>query len=73
MEKLRIIQYLVDDTEKEMNYLNEYKSIEEKLRSEKNWRELYSLRTPSKQRIKDNLKMIRRLTLDIERNDIFEQ
>lgn len=72
MEKLKMIQYFVDDTESEIIYLNEYKSIEERLRNEKKWSELYSLRSPSKQRIKDNLKMIRRLTLDIERNDVFE-
>lgn len=72
MDKLEMIQYLINDIDSEIKYLKEYKTKSDKLRDNKNWSELYNLRSPSKQRIKDNLKMIKRLTLDIERNDVIE-
>lgn len=63
MDQAKMASLLLEDAITELNYRRLYHKPEEK-RSAKEWA---LMRTPSKQRIKDDLKMLRRITLEIER------
>lgn len=75
MDKLNIIKFLIEDISKEIAKDDEYERV---LNEAKNKAKKYDflhysdympkdLTGTKKQRIKDNLKMIRRLSLDIEK------
>lgn len=57
MEELKIIEYLLNQTKLEMEHCDLYCDTHPNER----WR----MHTPSKAKIKDNLKMIRRVALDL--------
>lgn len=73
--KLNTLDYLIKDTNNEIEYINNFKTRKEEVENEsaeKKDRSIYwawveDNRCPSKQKIKDNLKMIRRISLEIER------
>ena len=77
MDKIEIIQYLLDEVKEEQAYAKEYEQVRDDYRKtstpqQSNWgHKLFKMRTPNKSRIHDNLKMIRRLTLEIEKGGIF--
>lgn len=60
-EKIYTLNYLVESTKEQLNSLDAYNTV--KKVDSKAW--LYC-KKPSKQLIKDNLKLIRRVTLEIE-------
>lgn len=72
--KLNTLDYLIKDTNNEIEYINNFKieknaALRESNEKEDNniyWDWVNDNRFPSKQRIKDNLKMIRRISLEIE-------
>lgn len=75
MDKLEVIKFLLQEVEKEQDKIKRYNlaeiEAEEKAKSDDkhsswyymNWNESQ----PSKNKIKDYLKMIRRLTLEVEK------
>lgn len=68
--KLNALDYLIKDTNNEIEYINNFKTRKEEAKNKDRstyWEWLEDNRWPSKQRIKDNLKMIRRISLEIER------
>lgn len=83
MNKAEMIIVLAQDTAKEQEYFKEYRDKEKEFPLKRNediplerdvdyWnarREYFSMRAPSKARIKDNLKMIRRLALEIQKEE----
>jgi len=79
MDKTNFIQMLLDDIAEEKEYFNEYIEAKEDCeRARKNQGEdfryyehpYYKMRVPSRQKIKDDCKMIRRLALEISREEI---
>lgn len=72
--KLNTLDYLIKDTNNEIEYINNFiinkeaakKESDEKKDPDIYWEWIRNARYPSKQRIKDNLKMIRRISLEIE-------
>ena len=74
--EIEFIRYLLDEVEAELEYEKKYKEskaeFDENTEREgfRNWDHPYvDMRQPVKSKIKDNLKMIRRLALKIERGD----
>lgn len=76
MVEVEFIRYLLDEVEAEVEYEKKYKEAEadfgEKTEREgfRNWDHPYvDMRQPVKSKINENLKMIRRLTLRIEKGE----
>lgn len=75
MNKLEVISFLLKEVEKEQDKLTRYNQseleAEEKAKDDEQHSSWYYMKwdesQPSKTKIKDYLKMIRRLTLEIER------
>lgn len=68
-KQISFIQMLLDDARAEMEYIQEYQGEIEKAKHEcERYVKLWGMRSPSKQKIKDDMKMIRRITLKIERS-----
>lgn len=68
-KQISFMRMLLDDAQSEMEYIQEYQGELEKARHEnERYTKLWSMRTPSRQKIKDDMKMIRRISLDIERS-----
>ena len=61
-DKMKMIEYLTDGVNKELKLIERYK---EHVRSDKKYWEWMG-RRPNKQLIIDNLKMVRRISLEIE-------
>lgn len=78
MNKFEFIRYLLDEAESEKAYAKEYEKAEadyDKIPEDTPYMERYShpfyrMRTPNKARIRENLKMVRRLTLEIEKEGV---
>jgi len=79
MNKINFIQMLANDIEEEQEYIKEYQEAERKYEADKKeqgknfnyWDSQYSsMKNPSKQKIKDDVKMIRRLALEISKEEI---
>lgn len=68
-KQFSFMHMLLDDAEREMEYIQEYQEEIEKARHEnERYAKIWNMRTPSRQKIKDDMKMIRRITLEIERS-----
>lgn len=68
-KRFSFMHMLLDDAENEIDYFQEYQREVEKAKHEnERYGRLWNMREPSKQRIKDDMKMIRRITLEIERS-----
>lgn len=63
MKEIDLLQYLIQDAKEELEYLEEYKDI----CAEGDEESLWKMRSPSKQKIYDDLKMIRRISLTVEK------
>jgi phosphoglycerate-specific signal transduction histidine kinase len=69
MDKMQFLEYLVEDAKGEYAYMLEHEAEIEKARTDNAiYSKVWNMRTPSRQRIKDDLKMIRRVTMELERN-----
>lgn len=74
-DKLNVLSCLINSSKEELKYIFTYKDRKEEVisRCEENknndelWEWAGNNRTPSKQMIKDNLKMIRRISLELEK------
>ena len=71
MDKIEIIQYFLDEVKQEQAHANEYEQVhddyQKSLQPDSWGHKLFKMRVPNKSRIHDNLKMIRRLSLEIEK------
>lgn len=73
--KLNTLDYLIKNANDEIEYMNNFKIRKEEVKKESDekkdssiyWEWINNNRYPSKQRIKDNLKMIRRISLELEK------
>lgn len=63
MNRINAIEFLMQDAKGEFEKIEAYKEMLESSDQTKRW----SLQRPSRQRIKDDLKMVRRLTLELEK------
>ena len=63
MNKINAIEFLIQDAKGEFEKINVYRGMLESSDRTKRW----NLQRPSLQRIKDDLKMVRRLTLELEK------
>lgn len=78
MNKLDFIQMLVEDSQKELEHIEEYnKQYEdfERLKKENPNNRLqdhpwWKLKVPSRAKIKDNMKMARRLALEVSKGEV---
>lgn len=67
MQEINLIMGLVADARQELERLQTYKEAERRACETGDNEELWMLRVPSKQRIRDDLRVVRRLSLDLER------
>lgn len=75
MPKFEIIQYLISEVEKEIELLQSFKQTQrlyyKAKETDDNYKVLrdkyYDMKVPSKNKIKEYLKMVRRLSLEIEK------
>lgn len=70
MQEIEFLKHLVADAKRELEYIEKYQE-EVKLAEKDNARYaevLWRMHAPSRQRIKDDLRMIRRVTIDLERS-----
>lgn len=68
MSRIEFLKNLIADAETELKYLELYEEEKQHVKEGKVSNErFWSMRSPSRQRIRDSLKMIRRVSLDIER------
>ena len=63
MNKISAIEFLLQDAKGEFEKIENYREVLDSGDQKKLW----SLRKPSRQRIKDDLKMVRRLSLELEK------
>ena len=62
MNKISAIEFLLQDAKEEFEKIETYREI----LSSGNQGKIWNAQRPSRQRIKDDLKMVRRLTLELE-------
>ena len=62
MNKISAIEFLLQDAKEEFEKIETYREI----LSSGNQGKIWNTQRPSRQRIKDDLKMVRRLTLELE-------
>jgi len=69
MKEIEFLKHLIADADHELKYIELYKEKEALSRSGSSTDQeiLWSMRSPSRQRVKDDLKMVRRITLELER------
>ncbi len=63
MNKISAIEFLLQDAKGEFEKIENYREVLDSGDQKKLW----SLQKPSRQRIKDDLKMVRRLSLELEK------
>ncbi len=63
MNKISAIEFLMQDAKGEFEKIENYREVLDYGDQKKLW----SLQKPSRQRIKDDLKMVRRLSLELEK------
>lgn len=64
-KRLELMKLLIDETEEEINKVDNYYSVVKKAKEEKKGTWEYDYEQPSGQRIKENMKMIRRNATEI--------
>ena len=68
MQKIVFLQNLVADAVQELEYMENYeKKIDAAEKDNAGYAELWKMRTPARQRIRDDLRMIRRVSLEVEK------
>ncbi len=68
MQKIVFLQNLIADAAQELEYIENYeKKIDAAEKDNAGYAELWKMRTPSRQRIRDDLRMIRRVSLEVEK------
>lgn len=63
MNKISAIEFLIQDAKGEFEKIENYREVLDSGDQKKLW----NLQRPSRQRIKDDLKMVRRLSLELEK------
>lgn len=64
--KMSVINYLMENTKQEMRLMDDYQEHRAREKDSGKWIH-WPNKMPSKQLIKDNLKMIRRVSIEIEK------
>ena len=65
MADMEFLKRLITDAELELKYMEMYQEETERARKDNaGYARLWKMRSPSRQRIRDDLRMIRRVTLD---------
>lgn len=68
MKKINFLKYLLSDAVQELEYIETYhKAVEAAEKDNAKYEKLWKMRSPSRQRIRDDFKMIRRISLEIEK------
>ncbi len=68
MQEIEFMEHLLDDAGKELEYIKTYQEeIEMAQKDDAKYAELWKKRNPSKQRVRDDMRMIRRISLEVER------
>lgn len=68
MKNISFLKCLLEDAENELKYIEQYlRKADEAETDPVKWEAMRRMRVPSKEQVKDNLRMIRRITLDIEK------
>lgn len=68
MKEIDFLKHLLSDAAQELKYLESYeKKIDDAEENNAGYAELWKMRTASRQRIRDDLSMIRRVSLEVER------
>lgn len=67
MGEFSVIECLIEDAHREAAYMRDYRREKRAAYESGDHSKLFQMRSPSKQRIKDDMRVIRRLTLEIER------
>ena len=69
MQEIEFLKHLVADAKRELEYIEKYQE-EVKLAEKDNDRyaEVWRMHAPSRKRIKDDLRMILRVTIDLDRS-----
>ncbi len=68
MQEIEFLKNLLSDAERELEYIENYKAdVEAAQKDNAIYAKLWKRRTPSKQRIKEDMRMIRRVSLEVER------
>lgn len=68
MQKIVFLQNLVADAVQELEYIEKYQEeIEAAEKDNARYEKVWKMREPSRQRIKDDLRMIRRISLEVEK------
>lgn len=68
MQKIEFLQNLVADATQELEYMEKYEKLIEDAESDNaRYAEIWKMRTPSRQRIRDDLRMVRRISLEVEK------
>lgn len=68
MQKIDFIKNLITDAVQELEYIERYQEeIEAAEKDNALYAKIWKMRVPSKQRIKDDLRMIRRISLEVEK------
>lgn len=68
MQKIDFIKNLITDAVQELEYVEKYQEeIEAAEKDNALYAKIWKMRVPSKQRIKDDLRMIRRISLEVEK------
>lgn len=66
-EKVCVLEYLINSTKRSLRLLKDYNETLENKTLESDPKTWLCLEKPSKQSVKDNLKLIRRIALEIEK------
>lgn len=68
MQEIEFMEHLLDDAGKELEYIKTYQEeIEMAQKDDAEYAGLWKKRNPSKQRVRDDMRMIRRISLEVER------
>lgn len=68
MQKIEFLKCLIADAEQELEYIEAYQEEVEAAQTDNAiYSELWKKRNPSRQRVRDDMKMIRRISFEVER------
>jgi len=68
MQEIEFLKNLLLDAERELEYMENYKAdVEAAQKDNAIYARMWKKREPSKQRVRDDMRMIRRISLEVER------
>lgn len=68
MKEIDFLKHLLSDAVQELEYIEAYeKEVEAAEKDNAKYKRLWKMRAPSRQRVRDDLRMIRRISLEVEK------